>query len=141
MWSPPNWEVPAPETLPEPANRFMSMRPITGGLGSFGQRRVWLHESRELVFGTPLTPFMRAAIHADLANPFSNSGDHGLAYINSDVTLYLHRFPLGEWIGMEVVNHQASDGIAIGEVVLYDRSGAIGTSSVCSLAQARERVR
>jgi acyl-Coa thioesterase superfamily protein/acyl-CoA thioesterase superfamily protein len=138
VWSPPSWQVPAPETLPEPANRpngMMTMRPITGAMGTFGQKRVWLRESRELVGGTPLTPFMRAAIPADLANPFSNSGDRGLGYINSDVTIYLHRLPVDEWIGMEVVNHHATDGVAIGQVVLYDRTGAIGTSSVCGPAQ------
>lgn len=138
IWSPPSWEVPAPETLPEPANRpnsLMTMRPIVGAIGTFGQKRVWLRESRELVDGTPLTPFMRAAIAADLANPYSNSGDRGLGYINSDVTLYLHRLPADEWIGMEVVNHHATDGVAIGQVVLYDRAGAIGTSSVCGPAQ------
>lgn len=137
VWSLPSWEVPAPETLPEPANRNspMAMRAITGAIGTFGQKRVWLRESRELVGGTPLTPFMRAALPADLANPLSNSGDRGLGYINSDVTLYLHRLPVDEWIGMEVVNHQATDGVAIGQVVLYDQMGAIGTSSVCGPAQ------
>ena len=39
-----------------------------------GQKRVWLRENRELVGGTPLTPFMRAALSADFANPFANSG-------------------------------------------------------------------
>lgn len=138
VWSPPNWEVPAPEALPEPANRqgsAMTMRSITGAIGTFGQKRAWLREGRDLVGGTPLTPFMRAALPADLANPLSNSGDRGLRYINSDVTLYLHRLPVDEWIGMEVVNHQATDGVAIGQVVLYDRTGAIGTSSVCGPAQ------
>ena len=140
VWSPPSWDVPDPETLPAPTNRFNSslqMRPITGGMGTFGQKRLWLKETRELVGGVPLSPFMRAAGAADLANPYSNAGDKGLGYINSDVTLYLHRLPTDEWIGMEVVNHHASDGVAIGQVVLYDRSGPIGTSSVCGPAQRR----
>jgi len=138
VWSPPSWNAPEPEALPESQNRLgnsMSMRPVRGGMGFVGQRSVWLREERELVAGVPLTPFMRAAIAADLANPFANSGDRGLGYINSDVTLYLHRLPAGEWIGMEVVNHHATDGVAIGQVVLYDRAGAIGTSSVCGPAQ------
>jgi hypothetical protein len=138
VWSPPSWEVPAPEALPEPANPPNSrlvMLPITGRIGQFGQKRAWLRENRELVGGTPLTPFMRAALSADFANPFANSGDRGLGYINSDVTLYLHRLPEGAWIGLEVVNHHAADGVAIGEVVLYDRTGPIGTSSVCGPAQ------
>jgi hypothetical protein len=142
VWSPPDWQVPAPEALQPPArtegrqSAFL-MRLITSGIGTFAQKRVWLGESRELVAGTKLTPFMRVALAADLANPFANSGDAGLGYINSDVTLYLHRLPSSEWIGMEVVNHHATDGVAIGQVVLYDEHGAIGTSSVCGPAQRR----
>jgi acyl-CoA thioesterase len=61
----------------------------------------------------------------------------GLGYINSDVTLYLHRLPVTRWIGFDVVNHHASDGIAIGECWLYDEKGAIGTSTVAALAQRK----
>jgi hypothetical protein len=39
--------------------------------------------------------------------PFANAGDQGLGYINSDVTLYLHRLPVTPWVGFEVVNHHA----------------------------------
>jgi hypothetical protein len=35
------------------------------------------------------------------------------------------------------VNHQATDGIAIGECFLYDEHGAIGTSTVAALAQRK----
>ena len=138
VWSPEPWQVPAPEALPEPPNLTggaLSSRTITGALGTCGQRRVWLRDNCELVAGTPLTPFMRVALIADLANPFSNSGDRGLAYINSDVTVYLHRLPLDAWIGLEATNHHATEGVAIGEALLYDRTGAIGTSAVCGLAQ------
>ncbi|MGC1347276.1 MAG: thioesterase family protein, partial [Methyloceanibacter sp.] len=67
----------------------------------------------------------------------ANAGDQGLGYINSDVTLYLHRLPVTEWIGFEVVNHHATNGIAIGECWLYDGHGAIGTSTVAALAQRK----
>ena len=96
-----------------------------------------MSEVRDLVDGAPLTPFVRVAVAADFASPFANAGDQGLGYINSDVTLYLHRLPVKEWIGFEVVNHQASDGIAIGECFLYDENGAIGTSTVAALAQRK----
>jgi hypothetical protein len=36
-----------------------------------------------------------------------------------------------------VVNHQASEGIAIGECGLYDENGPIGTSTVAALAQKK----
>jgi hypothetical protein len=141
VWSPPGWNVPHPETLEPPADRplggMWEMRRLSGEFGTYGQKRTWMKEVRPLVGGCELTPFVRAASAADFASPFANSGDRGLGYINTDATLYLHRAPLGEWIGLEVVNHHATDGIAIGECFLYDTSGPIGSSAVCALAQRR----
>jgi Acyl-CoA thioesterase C-terminal domain len=96
-----------------------------------------MSEVRDLIEGVPWTPFSRVAVAADFASPFANAGDRGLGYINSDVTLYLHRLPVTPWIGFEVVNHGASDGIAVGECRLYDEQGAIGTSTVAALAQRK----
>jgi hypothetical protein len=143
VWSPPNWGVPAPADLAVPEDPRLGMygkwttRPIVGAMGTLGPRRLWMSEVRDLVEGAPLTPFVRAAVAADFASPFANAGDQGLGYINSDVTLYLHRLPVKEWIGFEVVNHHATDGIAIGECFLYDQQGPIGSSTVAALAQRK----
>jgi hypothetical protein len=143
VWSPPNWNVPAPETIEVPPERrsalggMWEILPIVGEMGTRGPRRVWMREVRELVAGVPLTPFVRAALASDFASPFANAGDKGLAYINSDVTLYLHREMQGDWIGFEVVNHHATDGVAIGECFVYDKIGPIGSSTVAALAQKR----
>ena len=145
VWTTPNWDAPLPEDLPPPddpragMNGMWAMRPIVGGFGALGPRRTWMSEVRELVEGCPLTPFVRVAVAADFASPFANAGDRGLAYINSDVTLYLHRPLDGEWVGFEVVNHQATDGVAIGECWLYDRAGPIGLAAVTALAQVMRR--
>jgi hypothetical protein len=143
IWSPPNWDVPAPSEIPAPTDLRLGMngkwiiRPIVGAMGTIGPRRLWMSEARDLVEGTALTPFVRVAVGADFASPFANAGDQGLEYINSDVTLYLHRLPITQWIGFEVVNHHASGGIAIGECWLYDEKGPIGTSTVAALAQRK----
>ena len=76
----------------------------------------------------------------DYSVQFANAGDRGLRYINSDVTLYLHRAPISEWIGLEVGNHQATEGVAIGECWVYDDAGAIGAATVAALAQADKRI-
>jgi hypothetical protein len=143
VWTPPNWDVPAPSEIPVPTDPRLGMngkwttRPITGAMGSVGPRRLWMSEVRDLVEGMPLTPFVRVAIAADFASPLANAGERGLGYINSDVTLYLHRLPATRWIGFDVVNHHATDGIAIGECCLYDERGPIGTSTVAALAQRK----
>ena len=82
---------------------------------------------------------MRAAAAADFANPLSNGGDAGLNFVNADVTLYLHRLPVGEWIGFEVASHQSASGVAVGECTLYDVEGPIGRSAVCAVAQIQRR--
>lgn len=140
VWSPPNWDAPLPSALPDPDPRqalggMWKIKPITGQMGTLGPRRLWMAEVRELVGGTPLTPWVRAALASDFASPFANAGDKGLAYINTDVTLYLAREPRGEWIGFEVANHQAADGVAVGECWAYDTDGPIGSASVCALGQ------
>ncbi len=143
VWSPPNWEVPAPADIAVPNDPRLGMhgkwttRPIVGAMGTVGPRRLWMSEVRDLVEGAALTPFVRVALAADFASPFANAGEQGLGFINSDVTLYLHRLPAKEWIGFEVVNHHSTDGIAIGECWLYDQQGAIGTSTVAALAQRK----
>ncbi|HEY1751586.1 MAG TPA: thioesterase family protein [Caulobacteraceae bacterium] len=144
VWRPPNWDAPKPDDVPAPQDSRGAMggmwatRRIAGDFGVFGpNKRLWMSEVRDCVEGEPLTPFVRAALAADFASPFANSGDKGLGWINSDITLYLARLPATKWIGFEVKNHQSSKGVAVAECWLYDEEGPIGASSVAALAQAR----
>jgi len=142
VWTGPVWEVPLPEDTPEPddmgaklQSRWWRLKPISGRIGEVRQRRAWLNEIRLLVGGEPLTPFARVAAGVDYASPLANAGDQGLGYINSDVTLYLHRLPVGEWIGYESMAHGASEGVAVGHCNVYDVEGRIGWASACALGQ------
>jgi len=60
-----------------------------------------------------------------------------LAHRLQRLVIRLHREPVGEWLGYEVVNHGATDGVAIGECFLYDEQGPIGSASCAALAQRR----
>jgi hypothetical protein len=140
VWTTPDWTVPRPNDLPAPDARaglggMWEMRRIEGGMGTNGSRKVWIREARELIEGVPVTPFSRVAASADFTSPFANAGDQGLRFINTDVTIYLHRLPATEWIGYEVIGHTATDGIAVAECRIHDERGVIGTSSVTALAQ------
>lgn len=141
VWKPEPWDVPAPEALGNGEGSRLDTskvrRPISGNMNECARKRMWISEQRCLVDDIPLSPWLRACMAADLTNPWANSGEGGLGYINSDVTLYLHRVPVDEWVGIDVVNHQATDGVAIGECYLYDRQGMIGSSSVTGLAQRK----
>jgi acyl-CoA thioesterase len=117
------------------------MRPITNsGWGAYEQRRLWLRDQRPLVDGEAMTPFMRVATAADFANPWANSGEGGLAFINADISLYLTRDPVSDWIGFEVSGHVSHAGVAIGHCNLYDTTGPLGTSTVAAVANQRMSV-
>jgi hypothetical protein len=142
-WRGKTWSAPYGGDLPEvePGADTMfglwEMRWVEGSIETGGgQRRMWMRENRELVGGEPLTPFARLAVGVDYVSPLANiQGGQGYAFINSDLTFYLHRLPQGEWIGFESVAHEASEGIAIGHCNLYDGLGRIGWGSACGLAQ------
>jgi hypothetical protein len=145
VWTSPNWEAPKPADIAPPQDQrgglggMWQVRQIAGGFGQPGMpRRIWMAEVRELVEGEPFTPFARVATAADFVSPFANSGDQGLAYINSDATIYMHREPVTDWIGFEVTGHGATDGVAVAECRLYDEHGAIGSASCTALAQKRK---
>ena len=142
VWGEPTWSVPAPDDLAprETGGGSWDMRPITvSGFGGQEQKRMWMRDTWDLVAGEPMTPFARAAALADFSNPFANSGDGGLQFINADFTLYLRRYPITDWIGFEVAAHLGAGGIGVGECTLYDERGAIGRSTVTGVANARMR--
>lgn len=141
VWKRPDWVVPPPSELEGPDDAraalggMWAIRRIEGAMGTIGPRKIWISEVRELVEGIPLTPFTRVAVSADFTSPFANAGEQGLRYINTDVTVYLHRVPSTEWVGYEVTDHGATDGVAIAECRLYDEKGSIGFASVTALGQ------
>jgi hypothetical protein len=140
VWKPDNWDAPMPQDAGPPRTTLSGMWD-TWMLppSKSGQKRVWLRELHPLVDAEPLTPFVRLAGCADYASPLANAGPGGLDYVNADITLYLHRLPVGEHIGFEVSSHESKDGIAVGDTTVYDIEGAIGRSIVCAVVNRRLR--
>ena len=139
-WQAPRWDAPPPEDVaPTTAEApgGWELRVMTeGGFWSGARKRVWSIDRWALVAGERLSPAVRAALAADLPNPLANSGPHGLAFINADLTLFLARPPRSEWIGLEVADHLGVDGIAVGTCTMYDTDGPIGLSTVCAVRNA-----
>jgi hypothetical protein len=132
----PEWDAPDPESLPVlDGGPPWETRPVAAG-AAFG-RAVWARERAAFVEGEVHSPFLRAALSSDVTNLLANSGDRGLGYINADVTLYLARSPVGEWIGVEATDHGAAEGVAFGSSSLYDRDGRIGHVAMCAVADSR----
>lgn len=149
VWSLPNWDVPRPEDVPSPRDPALQgrvggdpirdTRPISPNPKALVQKRQWIRDHGQLIAGEDISPFVRIAMAADITNPFGNTGLDRLAFVNADVTSYLHRYPDGEWLGFEVANHGSANGVAVASCNLYDVHGPMGTSIVCAVADNRVR--
>jgi hypothetical protein len=141
IWRPEHEPWPDPETMEAsteegaPDQTDWLFRPVRGGFGSAEQTRVWTMETGRLVDDEPVSPFVRAALSGDIACPLANSGDEGLHYINADYTLLIGRYPIGDWVGLEVTQQIHADGISMGSATLVDQTGPFATSGGVSLAR------
>ncbi len=96
--------------------------------------------------GVPVVPgelpsgFVAAAGIADIASMVTNWGEGGIEQINTDITLTLAREPDGVEIGLQARDRVSADGVAVGDVVVFDRSGRLGAVVVTSIANTRRTV-
>jgi hypothetical protein len=116
---------------------FDVVSPADRGFDAAGVRQAWIRDRRQLIRGVEMTPFVRAALAADLASPLANFGAEGLDFINADLTLHLGRLPEGEWIGTETAHRVAANGISVAVCTLHDHRGPIGASTVCAVRNPR----
>jgi len=110
--------------------------PEEGWPGEGGAKYTWLRLTQPLFDDEPLTPFIRAAMAADVTASLVNWSSEGLKFINADYTLTLSRLPEGVHIGMASQSHSTQDGIATGSAILFDENGEIGSSITVSVAQS-----
>lgn len=142
IWRPERSSWPDPESLDdpvdengEPMHQEWKFRVVQGGFDTGVQSRVWTNDTLPLVDDETVTPFVRAALSGDIACPLANSSDEGLFYINADYTMLIGRYPVGEWIGIEVSEQIEADGISIASSTLVDREGPFATSGGTSLGR------
>lgn len=126
----PRWNAPDPAALTQSYTEFTAD-------GDPSRRRMWIRESRPLVAGEALTPFVRVALCADEASPVAHRGEHELEFINADYTLCLSRDPVGEFIGLEALGHVSDAGVAVGPCTMHDVNGPIGFSMAVAVANIR----
>ncbi len=94
---------------------------------------VWIRADAPVLADAPLSPAVRAASIADFVSPFANMQPGRSGYVNADITLHLHRPPVGDWQFLRIVSRGAADGVATAQAVLGDGTGAYGASSAASL--------
>ncbi len=114
--------------------RALDMHRVTGGLGLGAPACTWFRLHVPVVAGEPATPFERLAAMADFTSGTANFLPvDRWSSINADVSLYVLREPVGEWIAVDAVAHVAGDGIGHSEARLYDAIGLVGTGATAQV--------
>lgn len=144
----PQGSRPGPETVTAPA-RFPTDQPIgfhTGidyafVAGSFdepGPATCWIRLKYPIVAGTEPSPLERTLAAADSGNGVSATLDWSrYLFINTDLTVTLHRQPVGEWICLDAATYPQPHGIGLAESALFDVTGPIGRSTQTLLVGRR----
>ena len=120
-----------PETVFGPGevgywNAF-DVRIVRGNWTEPGPGTAWFRMRCPVVAGEDLSPCTRAAACADfgsgVGNPLRFTHATG---INADVTVALHRHPMGEWVCLESGSWVNPHGVGLAETWLHDERGSIG---------------
>jgi len=115
----------------------VEIRFVSGNWGR-GPATAWFRLSRPLVQGETPTPLQQLAAAGDFGNGISATLSwEEYLYINPDLTLYVEREPVGEWICLESQTRIAAGGIGIAESVLYDERGRVGRATQALLVAPR----
>jgi acyl-coenzyme A thioesterase PaaI-like protein len=116
----------------------IEIRFVSGTFNAGGASTAWFRLRTPLVDGEDPTPLQRLAVASDFGNGISStlSWDE-YVFINPDLTLYVEREPVGEWIGLESQTTIAGGGIATAESILYDERGRVGRAIQALLVAER----
>ena len=142
--------VPAP-SLPPPApplawagahlDGYMAAiewRPAAGSVAEPGPAVVWARPTVDLVAGRELTPAERVLVVADSGNGASATLDiREWTFVNSDLTVLLHRHPTGEWVCLDAATSIDGDGIGCARTRLSDQAGELGYALQTLVVQPR----
>jgi acyl-Coa thioesterase superfamily protein/acyl-CoA thioesterase superfamily protein len=105
----------------------MEYRFLKGGFSESGPALGWLRMRVPLVEGEEPSPLVRVMAAADSGNGVSAILDwNEWLFINTDLSVHLHRMPEGEWVCLDAVTIPEPHGVGMADTKLSDRHGPIG---------------
>ena len=91
-----------------------------------------------VVEGFEMSPLERLFSIVDSASGVSSRLDIRKWYaINTDLTVHLHRQPVGEWVGMTARTSIGPDGIGLATSTVHDVEGPVGTTAQALFVRER----
>jgi hypothetical protein len=90
----------------------------------------WFRLAMPLVAGEAATPLQRAVAFADFGNGLSRTLDFRThLFVNTDLTVHLHREPEGEWVGVDARTDLDATGAGQATSILCDERGRLGVAA------------
>ncbi|MFN2616946.1 MAG: thioesterase family protein [Thermoleophilaceae bacterium] len=116
----------------------MDYRFASGSFLELGPATVWMRMRQPLVAGEEPSPLQRVLCAADTGNGISAALDyHRYLFINTDLTVHLHRLPESEWVCLEAVTRPEQTGVGLTDTALWDERGRIGRAAQTLLVRER----
>jgi hypothetical protein len=108
----------------------MEWRTVSGGIFTPGDAAVWARPVVRVVAGEEPSAVQQLFTVADSASGVSSRVDIREWYsINTDLTVHLHREPVGEWYGLDAQTVIGPSGVGVATSVLHDERGPVGRTT------------
>ncbi|CCH30467.1 thioesterase family protein [Actinosynnema sp. NPDC047251] len=108
----------------------MEWRSVSGGIFTPGDAAVWARPRVAVVAGEQPTALQRLFTVADSASGVSSRLDISNWYaINTDLSVHLHREPVGEWFALDAETVVGPSGVGVAGSVLHDEQGPVGRTA------------
>jgi hypothetical protein len=105
---------------------------------SHGPALGWFRLRMPLVAGETPTPLQRAVAFADFGNGLSRTLDFTThLFVNTDLTVHLHREPVGEWVALDARTDLDPTGAGQATSILRDGHGRLGVAAQSLFVDAR----
>ncbi|WP_425045876.1 thioesterase family protein [Primorskyibacter sp. S87] len=93
-----------------------------------GPKTVWMRVPA-LLEGEKVSPIQSVCALADCGNGISwNEPPVRFGFMNTDLTLQIHREPESDWLAAEALSHWHGTGVGMSQAILHDMKGPIGVA-------------
>jgi len=108
----------------------VEIRMVAGGFDTPGPASAWIRLRVPVVAGTEPSPLERVLAASDFSNGISSVLSFGdYLFINPDLSVYLHRYPAGEWVCLDASTSLSDEGSGVAQSALWDEQGPIGRAT------------
>ena len=112
-------------------------RVAAGSFAEPGPCTAWTRLRHPLVPDEEPSPLQRVLAVADSGNGLSNELPVTWFFINCELTVHLHREPVGEWVCVDAATTVSPGGAGLASTVLSDVTGPVGVGAQALLVAPR----